>query len=90
MPAKTLESLSSTGRSLLRATLHIAQANHYMVGFNRLEVRQVSYDDFCDVHRYLVDLEQTPGTGGVDTGTIRLAFEVLLWECHRQYGVAPS
>jgi hypothetical protein len=43
--------------SLARAALKIANANHYMVGFNVDSTAEISFEDFSDAHRLLVDME---------------------------------
>lgn len=81
--------LSATGKSLLKAVQAIARANHYMVGFDRGWVATISFDDFSDVHRALVDMENATPAYGPRAAYLNRCFGVLATECKRQHNTEP-
>ncbi len=72
---------------LALAAMKIAQVNHYMVGFNAVEIDGISFDDYSDAHQILVDRELRLLDKGSKSRIIDLAFRVLSDACYRQHHV---
>lgn len=78
---------STTAKQLADAALHIATANHYMVGFHPVQTFGISLADFQDAYQILIDVENKVLRRRMLSADTRrkydLAFEVLAQECKR-------
>ena len=72
--------MTQTAKHLAKACQKIAQANHYMVGLDAAWTAGISYDDFSDARRILVDAEVSRPSRAA-----ALALDVLAMACKAQH-----
>ena len=71
---------SSIANDLAEATIKIAMADHYLVGYSQ-DVQAITWENFHDAHAVLIEREHEAGNASM--GLFDLAFAILDAECFR-------